>query len=87
MNSACKTSTALKTWMLTHVFPSFSDRILPFDTSVALACAKLHVPDPKSERVAMIAATALVHGMTLVTRNEKHFGHIKLDLINPWLHK
>lgn len=82
-----KQAAVLKTWMLTHVLPSFSDRILPFDTSVALVCAQLHVPDPKSERDAMIAATALVHGMTLVTRNEKDFRHIKLDLINPWLHK
>lgn len=80
-----KQASILKIWMSTHVLPSFTERILPFDTSVALRCAKLHVPDPKSERDAMIAATALVHGMTLVTRNEKDFRHIKMGLINPWL--
>lgn len=75
----------LKTWMNSHVLPAFSDKILPFDTSVALQCAALHVPNPKSERDAMIAATALTHGMILVTRNVKDFQHIDLELINPWL--
>ncbi|MDC9728994.1 MAG: type II toxin-antitoxin system VapC family toxin [Methyloprofundus sp.] len=74
----------LRTWLNTHVLKAFSDRILPIDTSVAIQCAKLHVPDPKSERDAMIGATCKVHGMTLVTRNIKDFKHMKLDLINPW---
>jgi predicted nucleic acid-binding protein len=52
---------------------------------VALQCAQLHVPDPKSERDAMIAATALVHGLTLVSRNEKDFKHIDMKVINPWV--
>jgi len=75
----------LRTWLNTHVLQAFSDRILPFDTSVAIQCAKLHVPDPKSERDAMIGATSKVHGMTLVTRNIKDFKHMKLHTINPWL--
>ncbi|MEW6996596.1 type II toxin-antitoxin system VapC family toxin [Colwelliaceae bacterium BS250] len=75
----------LRTWLDFHVLKAFSERILPLDTSVALQCAKLHVPDPKSERDAMIGATAKVHGMTLVTRNIKDFKHMKLELINPWL--
>lgn len=80
-----KQAAILKTWMNSHVLPTFSDRILPFDTSVALQCAVLHVPNPKSERDAMIAATALTHGMILVTRNVKDFQHINIELINPWL--
>lgn len=74
-----------RTWLHSHVLTAFEDRILPFDTSIALKCAKLHVPDPKSERDAMIAATSIVHGLTLVTRNEKNFKHISIELINPWL--
>ena len=80
-----KQAAILKTWMNSHVLPTFSERILPFDTRVALQCAALHVPNPKSERDAMIAATALTHGMVLVTRNVKDFQHIKIELINPWL--
>jgi predicted nucleic acid-binding protein len=75
----------LRTWLNTHVLKAFSDRVLPFDTSVAIQCAKLHVPDPKSERDAMIGVTAKVHGMTLVTRNVKDFKHMKLDILNPWI--
>ena len=74
----------LKTWLNEHVFRAFSDRILSFDTTTALKCAQLHVPNPKSERDAMIAATAIVHGFTLVSRNEKDFKHIDVDIINPW---
>ena len=74
----------LRTWLNTHVLKAFSDRVLPFDTSVAIQCAKLHVPNPKSERDAMIGATCKVHGMTLITRNVKDFKHMSLDIINPW---
>ena len=38
--------------------------MLPIDTAVALICARLHVPDPRAERDALIAATAQAHGMT-----------------------
>ncbi|HSW70843.1 MAG TPA: type II toxin-antitoxin system VapC family toxin [Gammaproteobacteria bacterium] len=74
----------LRTWMDTHVFPTFSERILPFDVAVAQRCAKLHVPDRKSDRDAIIAATALVHGMTMVTRNVKDYEQIGVELVNPW---
>lgn len=75
----------LRTWLNSHVLKAFSDRILSLDTSVALQCAKFHVPNPKSERDAMIGATAKVHGMTLITRNIKDFQHMGLNLLNPWL--
>jgi len=74
----------LKVWLDTHVLPAFSERILPIDIAVAQRCAKLHVPDPKSDRDALIAATALVHGMTVVTRNIADFESTKVKLINPW---
>ncbi len=80
-----KQASIYKDWLKHSVMQAFKGRILPFDTSVALKCAQLHVPDPKSERDAMIAASALVHGLTMVTRNEKDFKHINVKLINPWL--
>jgi hypothetical protein len=75
----------LRSWLNTHVLPAFSDRILDIDTAVAQCCAKLHVPDPCSDRDALIAATALVHGMTVVTRNVDDFKSTGVELLNPWL--
>jgi predicted nucleic acid-binding protein len=80
-----KQASIYKDWLENNVMKAFEGRILPFDTITALKCAQLHVPDPKSERDAMIAASALVHGFTIVTRNEKDFKHINVKLINPWL--
>jgi toxin FitB len=77
-------SLVLRTWFTTHVLPAFSERILPLDVAVAQRCAKLHVPDPRSDRDAIIAATALVHGMTVVTRNVSDFDKTGVDIINPW---
>ena len=74
----------LRTWMDNHILPEFSARILPVDTTVALRCAVLHVPDPRPEREAFIAATALVHGMTVVTRNLADFERTGVALLNPW---
>jgi toxin FitB len=74
----------LRAWMRTHVLPEFSARTLPIDAAVALRCARLHVPDPRPERDAYIAATALVHGMTVVTRNLADFEPTGVCLLNPW---
>lgn len=77
--------TLLRSWMEQHVLPAFGDRILPVDTVVALKCAALHVPNPRSERDALIAATAYVHGMTVVTRNVEDFQPTGIAILNPWL--
>ena len=74
----------LRTWLQSHVLPAFSDRILDIDTAVAQRCAALHVPNPCAERDAIIAATALVHGMTVVTRNVDDFKTTGVALLNPW---
>jgi len=58
--------------------------VLSVDTAVAQRCARLHVPDPRAERDAMIAATALVHGMTIVTRNVTDFATVGVRVIDPW---
>jgi toxin FitB len=74
----------LRTCMATHVLPEFNGRVLPVDTDVARRCARLHVPDPRGQRDALIAATALVHGMTMVTRNLADFEPTGVKLVNPW---
>jgi predicted nucleic acid-binding protein len=74
----------LRSWLERHVLPEFSGRTLPVDTAVAQRCARLHVPDKRSERDALVAATALVHGMTLITRNVADFLPTGVAIINPW---
>ena len=74
----------LRRWMDRHVLPEFLERTLPVDSAVALECARLHVPDPRSERDALVAATALVHGMTVVTRNLSDFETTGVAAIDPW---
>jgi predicted nucleic acid-binding protein len=75
---------ALRVW-LDGVKTSFEGRILPFTEHTAALCAALHIPDPKSERDAMIAASALEHRMTVVTRNTSDFAGTGVTLINPFL--
>lgn len=74
----------LRTWLNHHVLPTFNGRILAVDTAVALCCGKLHVPDPRSDRDALIAATALVHNMTVITRNVADFKPTGVQIFNPW---
>jgi predicted nucleic acid-binding protein len=73
----------LRAWLDGKVLPEFKDRILAIDAEVALRCARLHVPDPRAERDALIAATALIHGMSVVTRNVDDFAGVAV--INPWV--
>ena len=74
----------LRSWLEQHVLPEFARRTLPVDTAVAQRRARLHGPDKRGERDALIAATALVHGMTVVTRNVADFEPTGVPLINPW---
>lgn len=74
----------LRSWLEGHVLPTFYGRILPVDVLIAQRCAKLHVPNPRSDRDALIAATGLVHGMIVVTRNIADFQGTEAMLLNPW---
>ena len=74
----------LRIWLNSHVLPAFSERIINIDIAVAQRCAKLHIPDRRSERDALISATALVHGFVVVTRNTKDFEETGVELLNPW---
>lgn len=75
---------ALRAW-LTGVRAAFNGRILPFTDNTAVVCAGLHIPNPRSDRDAMIAATAIEHGMTVVTRNTVDFAGTGVKLINPFV--
>jgi toxin FitB len=74
---------ALRKW-LEGVKDTYADRTLPFTGQTAVFCAPLHVPNPSSDRDAMIAGSALEHSFTLVTRNVSDFDRIKIKIINPW---
>jgi predicted nucleic acid-binding protein len=74
----------LRVWLEGQILREFDGRVLPVDTQIARRCAALHVPDPFSYRDSLIAATALVHSMTVVTRNVSHFAHTGVKILNPW---
>lgn len=74
----------LREWLDWSVRPAFAGRILPVDEKVALKSAQLQVPDPKPAMDCLLAATALVHGLTLVTRNVRDFEGSGVRLVNPW---
>lgn len=74
----------LRVWLDEHVLSVFAERILPIDTAVARRSAALHIPNPRPIRDGLIAATAFVHGMTVVTRNVADFAPTGVSILNPW---
>lgn len=79
-----KQGSLLRLWLDAQVIPAFSDRTISIDIPIAQCCASLHIPDPRSERDALIAATAIVNGMTVVTRNIPDFESTGVKVLNPW---
>lgn len=74
----------LRSWLDGQVRPEFAGRILTVDDAVATRCAHLHVPDRRNEADALIAATALVHDMAVVTRNVRDFEGTGVVVVDPW---
>ncbi|MBX4869954.1 type II toxin-antitoxin system VapC family toxin [Rhizobium bangladeshense] len=74
----------LRKWLDDHVRPQFAGRILPIDEAIATRCAHLHIPDRRNEADALIAATALVHNLTVVTRNVRDFDGTGVVIVDPW---
>jgi predicted nucleic acid-binding protein len=75
----------LRTWLEDSVIPAFTERLVVIDAAVARRAASLHVPDPAPVRDALIGASALVHGMAVVTRNVADFARCDdLDVIDPF---
>lgn len=74
----------LRQWLESGVKAGFADRVLSIGTDVAICAARLHVPDRRPERDAYIAATAVVNGLTVVTRNVRDFAATGVPVLNPW---
>jgi len=74
----------LRTWLEHQVLEGFWGRILSVDTAIARRCAGLQAPNPRPDRDALIAATALTRGLTVITRNVQDFEGTGVALHNPW---
>ncbi|WFU12856.1 type II toxin-antitoxin system VapC family toxin (plasmid) [Rhizobium sp. CB3090] len=74
----------LRAWMDSRVRPEFAERVLSIDDAIATRCAHLHIPDRRNEADALIAATALAHGLTVVTRNVQDFDGTGVVVVDPW---
>ncbi|MBN8933909.1 MAG: type II toxin-antitoxin system VapC family toxin [Rhizobium pusense] len=74
----------LRAWMDSRVRPEFAERIISIDEAIATRCAHLHIPDRRNEADVLIAATAIVHGLAVVTRNIHDFQGTGVVLVDPW---
>ena len=74
----------LREWLEQDAKPRFAGRILPIDEDTAAICARLHVPDQRPYNDALIAASAIRHDLTLVTRNTRDFAALQVPLLNPF---
>lgn len=74
----------LRHWLHQQIIPTFGERVLPIINATAFRCAPLHYPQPRSWRDSWIAAAALEHDLTVVTRNLKDFVGTGVAVINPW---
>ena len=75
---------SLHRWINDQIVITFLGRILPVTLGAAEQCAALHIPTERADRDMLIAATALFHNYTVVTRNERHFAPTGVRIVNPW---
>ena len=73
----------LDSW-LRGILAIFADRILPVDASVADTWGQMHAIRNVPAVDGLLAATAIVHDLTLVTRNVSHVQGLGADLLNPF---
>ena len=78
-----KQAKSLRRWF-DDLLKVYESRVIAIDIKVALRAASLHVPAPKPDRDALIAASALEHGYHIVTRNVDDFVDCNVSLVNPW---
>jgi predicted nucleic acid-binding protein len=76
-------ATRLSRWLGT-VTRDYADTILPFDEEIAQIWGKLRVPHAENPLDKQIAATALIYGLTLVTRNVRHYEPTGVAVLNPF---
>jgi predicted nucleic acid-binding protein len=74
----------LRTWLGQSVLKRFQSRILPVNEAIATRSAELQIPRTRQVEDTLIAATAYVHNMTVVTRNIDDFKDAGVRIINPW---
>lgn len=77
-------SMVYRAWLDHIIIPGYADRVLDVDIAIAQCAAALDVPDPRPVADGLLAATALVHGLTLVTRNTVDFVPTGVRLLNPF---
>ena len=80
-----KQSQVLRTWLDGMLIPAFAGRIIAVDVPVAAMAARLQIPNPRPIADSLIAATAIIHGLTIATRNTGDFQGLPVALFNPWL--
>lgn len=74
----------LRYWFEQEICPAFQNQILTIDQETARICAKLHIPEHAPENDVWIAASAIQHNFTLVTRNTADFMRTGVKLFNPF---
>ena len=79
-----KQGRVLRDWMIGVILAQYGDRIIAVDDRIATLAASFQVPDPAPLADSLIAATALIHGLTVVTRNTADFLRTGATVLNPW---
>lgn len=74
----------LRRWFEGRVLPAFAGRVLAFDLPAARILAAYRVPERAPLDDAIIAAIAEAGGMTVVTRNARHFEALGVACLDPW---